>query len=120
MAVVDARELPDARCSALSPCNPIAQTGCCSNEKCTWARVQPHMECASIGAVELGAPCTIDAAGFDDCMKGAVCSAGACKTICDPQATPEASGCVPDQQCVIDEELFRLVDVHVAGVCETP
>jgi hypothetical protein len=112
--VVDTTSEPPPPCDA---CDPIAQTGCIQAEKCTWLRSPkscgPYAGCIATGEVLVGEACEI-VLGADNCVKGAICSGGICKTICDHQADPAASGCSAIEQCVVDAELFD----GAAGVCE--
>src|SRR5262245_11412257 len=94
-------------------CDPVAQTGCNANEKCTWIRDVAtasqqvgHLGCApSLGTdVAVDAACTWGTAGattgFDNCAKGLQCNAsstkdmapGKCQTICDDTALDGAAG----------------------------
>lgn len=117
---VDARPIPS--------CDPIAQTGCLANEKCTWiiGQVTPttvgFIFCAPLDGNEVnaGESCVLGEPGprgFDDCARGAVCVDHTCKAICDLDA---AEGCAAQQSCVQHEDLFLRDNVVVAGVCEPP
>ena len=110
-------------------CNPITQTGCESNEKCTWIidQVTPaevgHIGCAPVDGSEVavGGPCAEGPPGpqgFDNCVKGAVCVANECKTICDPQLAGVATGCAAQESCSRYANLFDMGGTVVAGVCD--
>src|SRR5262245_5271170 len=80
------------------PCNPIAQTGCPTSEKCTWIVDQDtptivgHIGCVALTGTEAadGTACTggPGVIGFDNCVAGDICvnslSGPACEKICDP------------------------------------
>lgn len=108
-------------------CNPLTQTGCNTGEKCTWIVDQDtpteigHIGCTPDGTVAVGAACTVGPAGptgFDDCVKGSICVAGECKTICDPQAAGAASGCDDQHSCSRYSGLFDQGGTTVAGACD--
>jgi hypothetical protein len=124
--LIDAFEDPQLHCPFGDTCNPLTQTGCNPGERCTWI-LSPgsgcdHIGCEPDGTMELGSACTFGPvqfdASFDDCKRGAVCSDGICKKICDPQALASSSGCDAQHACNQDPNLFDLGPVTVAGVCE--
>lgn len=121
-----------------STCNPLAQTGCNTGEKCTWiydlvsadgTNVLGHVGCAPEGDKAVGAQCTRNAAGaqgYDDCTKQGFCKAkrelvgpggtGVCEQICD-----NAGGdpmCGTEAACVAYHNIFEVSDMNVAGVCD--
>lgn len=115
-------------------CNPIDQSGCNPDQKCTWLidQLSPfigHIGCAPVvgGEAAVGSPC-LDSTdpggppagpnGFDNCEKGAVCVARICKKICDHQMAGEASGCDANNSCGIYNNLLEQSDVTVAGACD--
>ena len=125
-AAVDAPViLIDAMVDAASgPCNPLAQTGCNSGERCTWIKDQDvptpigHIGCVPMGTVAVGAACTVATAttGHDDCIVGSVCVSGTCKQICDLQGgTPT---CGTNFACTQYQGLFDSGGTTVAGVCD--
>lgn len=77
-------------------CNPVAQTGCEADQKCTWITVLDGTEedpdgvglvgCVDNGAVAIGDACTSgepgETTGFDNCARGGYCIAGTCQEIC--------------------------------------
>jgi len=76
-------------------CDPIAQTGCTSGQRCTWIFTTSstgHNACLADGTVSVGGACSFgavgEATGFDNCKKGTSCVGGVCKTICSP--TPDS------------------------------
>jgi hypothetical protein len=115
-------------------CNPLTQTGCEANEKCTWVidATAPlyvgHVGCVPDGTKNVGEPCTFGAAGatgYDDCFRGGVCSTfmtpgvqGACKQLCDIPGGPPS--CDSDHACVGYPDLFWTGETSpaAAGVCE--
>jgi hypothetical protein len=108
-------------------CNPIAQTGCAANEKCTWItdQVTPtevgHIGCTPDGTVATGGACVEGPPGpqgFDDCVKGDICIAGVCKNICDPQQLGAASGCDEEHSCSRYSGLFVAGGMITAGACD--
>jgi hypothetical protein len=114
-------------------CNPVAQTGCAANQKCTWIidQVVPqevgHVGCAPLDGneVAVGAACkdASDTGGpppgsADNCAKGSVCIAEICETICDPQMVGTASGCGADFACGRYIGLFEIGGTNIAGACD--
>jgi hypothetical protein len=119
--------LVDGSTDGTDVCNVLTQTGCMAGEKCTWfvdaTMPQPlgHIGCApdngtvaTAGACMYGAP---GASGFDNCVKGDVCSGGKCKVVCDQNlGTPM---CAAGYACATYEGLFGPVGMAVAaGVCD--
>jgi hypothetical protein len=105
-------------------CNVLAQTGCAVSEKCTQLKDQEspfigHIGCAPVGTVAIGAACTIGAAGpqgYDDCVGGAVCVSGQCKSICDHQGGSPVCGA--SYACKRYQNVLEVGGIHVAGVCD--
>src|SRR5262245_30597581 len=79
--------LPDA--TMVMQCDPLKQTGCGANEKCSWivdAYEPPagsslqyvgHIGCVPDGTQKVDEECTFGAAGstgYDNCEKGLVCN----------------------------------------------
>jgi hypothetical protein len=113
-------------------CNPLLNTGCPAQQKCTWLldALMPnyvgHIGCAPEGAVAVGGACMYGApgeTGYDDCVGGSVCSnfrgtaPGVCKSICDQQGGTPA--CDSTHVCVVYSNLFDLGETTpaAAGVC---
>jgi hypothetical protein len=109
VVVIDAS--PDGGSGA---CDPVAQTGCTTGQKCTWVRIAAStssqvgtLQCAPDGTVALNGACTWGAAGattgYDNCQHGLICLAssrtdmatGTCSTICDTSAASGAAGACP-------------------------
>lgn len=125
-------KLTDSGVDAPTACNPIAQTGCMANEKCTWvidfdgsATADPigHIGCAAQGTVAQGGVCSfarVSTAGIDACVGGSFCVGGQCKAICDQQlASGSAAGaCAENFACSRYSGLFEASGVAVAGLCE--
>ena len=84
MMAIDAA--PDAGCGML-PCNPILTASCTNGQRCTW-RVDDQLPekgvlaCKASGAIAQGLPCTRDAGGGDNCVRGATCYQDKCRAIC--------------------------------------
>jgi hypothetical protein len=104
-----------------STCNPIAQLGIQLDEKCTWVHAPDrrcdHVGSAPIGDQPIGSACAYGLR-FDDCVKGAVCSAGICKSICDLQMF---GSCASGFACAVADDVFQgttTPGVVVAGVCD--
>jgi hypothetical protein len=95
-------------------CDPVAQTGCMTGQKCSWVRIAASassqvgtLACVQDGTVALNGACTWGAAGsstgYDNCTKGLICLAssrkdmatGTCSTICDTTALSGAAGACP-------------------------
>ncbi|MDB4952463.1 MAG: hypothetical protein JWO36_32 [Myxococcales bacterium] len=112
--------------SSVDACNVLAQTGCATNEKCSWIHdaTTPlplgHVGCAPNGTVAVGAACMYGpdgANGFDNCAGGLVCQGGTCKTICDPAGV--SPNCPATFNCGTYEGLFGPAGQTVsAGVCD--
>jgi len=72
------------------PCDPLAQTGCATGEKCTMVAetANPSVtrtDCVADGDVALSGACTSQQHGtdsWDNCVAGAVCMNGVCDEIC--------------------------------------
>lgn len=85
MVAIDAA--PDAGCAML-PCNPILIASCTNNQRCMW-RVDEQLPekgihaCNAPGAIAQGLPCTRDAGGGDNCVRGTTCYQDKCRAICD-------------------------------------
>ncbi len=122
---------PDAK----GQCNPLLNTGCAANQKCTWLidALTPnyvgHIGCVPDGAKNVGDACTYGPAGelgYDDCKFGGVCTnfrnpmtnpSGVCKAVCDQQGGMPA--CDASHVCVVYANLFDLGETTpaAAGVC---
>lgn len=125
--------LIDSSIDAFTLCNPVAQTGCATGEKCTWiididgsATTNPvgHLGCAPNGTVADNGTCQFARAGMnggvDACVAGELCLSGKCKPICDPQVTGAAAGACPtDYACSTIDGLLESGGDSVAGICES-
>jgi len=112
---------------AIDGCNVQAQSGCNTNEKCTWIRdssvpgmLLGHIGCAPQGGMAVGASCMYGpdgATGYDDCVGGSVCQQGRCKAVCDLNGgTPM---CATDFSCARYEGLFANPGTAAdIGVCD--
>lgn len=127
-------QLLDASIDAQFACNPVAQTGCKTGEKCTWivdidatmtSNEIGHIGCAANAATPIddGKACA-DAsvksgAPVDTCIGGDLCVSNKCKPICDPSVSGTAAGaCKPDFACTTYAGVFDTGGPAVAGVCE--
>lgn len=122
--------LVDGGTDAALTCDPIAQTGCMANEKCTWIvdidgtgdmTDIGHIGCVANGTLALGADCTDGTqAGPDNCAAGELCIARKCKPICDTQlVSGSAPGACPnDYSCSVYAGVFESSGNPIAGVCE--
>jgi len=115
-------------------CNPLTQTGCQAGQKCTWVIDQTiplyagGIDCAPDGTAQVGSACEYGAAGatgYDNCVKGAVCSTfahtgqpGICKPICDNGGGNPM--CDATHACVAEPGLFSTgtSSPAAAGLCE--
>jgi len=129
---LDAR-MPDA-CVVGTPlsCDPLAQTGCNTGEKCTWVVDSAlasggHLGCLADGTIAIGDGCTFhDVPGecgttgsVDNCIKGAYCSdSGMCEQICDPNGGPPKCA-MPAATCTAHDGVFGEVGQPAsAGLCD--
>ncbi|MEO7732886.1 MAG: hypothetical protein ABIY55_18115 [Kofleriaceae bacterium] len=121
----------DATFDATMACNPVAQTGCALNEKCTWVvdldatamrSAVGHIGCAPDGTIADAGACNDAVAsasnGIDNCLHGEVCVTGKCKPICDPQLLAGVGACATNDACSIYADIFNSAGTSVAGVCE--
>jgi len=121
-------------------CNPLAQTGCNTGEKCTWiydlvsadgTNILGHVGCAPDGDKTAHTQCTRQPAGpqgWDDCKAGTFCKAkrelvgpggtGVCEQVCDNTGSNAAAGCATDSACVAYHNIFEVSSMNVAGVCD--
>jgi hypothetical protein len=98
--------------SGATTCDPLKQTGCPANEKCTWLidAIAPnyvgHLGCAPIdsGAAAAGAQCQYKGQGtdgYDNCDKGLVCGnyrGGHCPPT-GARACTKSADCNPGELC---------------------
>jgi hypothetical protein len=91
-------EFPDSGTAAIT-CNPVSQTGCEADEKCSWLTVSrdPYLgrtACVPDGAVPVDGACETgepgEETGFDDCVAGSICNYGICRSICS--ISPDSCG----------------------------
>lgn len=92
-------------------CDPIAQTGCATGEKCTWITIDStndlgNLGCAPDGAAATGEACTQGAdgqtTGFDTCVHGDICINGSCEAVC----TVSPDSCDSSTSCSVYTGLF--------------
>jgi len=88
-------------------CDPVLQTGCGPDEKCTWVWVTDGSEpwdgrydCAADGSVAVGDDCERVEEGTDDCAAGSFCfgpgdGTGRCEAFCTmvPNSCPNNYAC---------------------------
>jgi hypothetical protein len=102
-------------------CDPVAQTGCLTAEKCTWQDVTDELgriACVPDGTVAIAGRCTLmppgETAGYDDCVRGAYCLSGTCQEIC----TDAPDSCdTTTSACSSYSGLFVGADVST-GLCD--
>jgi hypothetical protein len=116
-------------------CDPIAQTGCKANQKCTWVvDANPttmsaqlgHVDCAAVDATAIpdGMTCVPAMAGIsggaDNCARGDICISSVCKPICDPQLASGAGAgaCDTTHACLSYRGVFATAQAPIAGACE--
>lgn len=101
---------------ASGTCSPLAQSGCATGEKCTWRSDVNQIACVPSGSMPVGCACSTGA-GYDDCVSGAYCQSGICKSICDPQGGNPM--CPDGFVCTRYSTLFKpsSTSVAVAGLC---
>jgi len=126
-AAIDARPDAPTTCSttmaptvvptSTATCNALAQTGCAAGEKCTWRSDVKIIGCVPTGAQPVGCACSTGA-GYDDCVGGAYCAQGICKSICDYQGGFPM--CSSDSACIRHSGVFApsLTSPPVAGLCD--
>jgi len=109
-------------------CDLLMQTGCMAGEKCAWvedtsSQCGQHERCVPDGSAALGQPCAFGPpgpAGYDNCVKGAVCSAAGgsavCRQMCNLFDNP--STCDATHACFFDDGLSVVTgDVLQPSVC---
>ncbi len=103
------------------PCDPLSQTTCLSNERCTWVATSPtagHAVCLADGAVVQGGVCAAgaygEATGFDNCRRGLACANGQCQPILC-KTSPDSCG--THFVCTNSSSVFYSNGTTVAGVC---
>ncbi len=106
--------------AAPTPCDPLAQTSCLSNERCSWVATSPtsgHALCLADGTVAQGGACVAgaygEATGFDNCRRGLACANGQCQPIC--RTSPDSCGA--HFACTNYSSVFYSNGTSVAGVC---
>jgi hypothetical protein len=111
-------EAPDAGPADPGPCNPVAQSGCDSGQKCTIRLDTGLPTCSAAGAGAAYAPCSSDS----DCAAGTACLSAtpqpgydgtqSCRPFCDP-ATQAHLACPQGGRC-------DFIDTHAEGIgfCE--
>ena len=102
------------------PCDPLAQTSCLSNERCSWIATSAtagHAVCLADGTVGQGGACAAgaygEATGFDNCRRGLACANGQCQPIC--KISPDSCGA--HFVCTTYSSVFYSNGTSVAGVC---
>ena len=127
----DHRCVSDPDPSRKLPCNPVAQQGCETEEKCTQLVIQDEpllvrTGCAPIGVdpVEIGGACMGGQAGFsggaDDCIAGAYCNEGTCQRLCSNRLGI-VWGCPDGQVCAQPPDTDFFADLTLpVGLCQPP
>jgi len=104
--------------AAGAACNPVANTGCQTGEKCTSIieSTDPFLGrtgCAPAGNVADGGACARDTTtGVDDCAGGLFCLSSVCTEICG--TAPDTCG--SESTCVSFVDLFD--DADNTGLCQ--
>lgn len=105
-------------------CDPLAQTGCAADEKCTYTRFSAQPLCWPNGIVPVHGDCSVDPSGKDDCERGSMCTATALADSDPNAAVPHAvcrAYCADDAGCVASgSESLRCEIVATnrrAGLC---
>lgn len=115
--VIDAGEGPDAS----QACNPVSQTGCGVDEKCTWINIDSMNDVGTLGCVADGSVATLGACtfgpdgettGFDNCEAGNICIYSVCEEIC----TDAPDSCGANTACSSYAGLFP--DTSTYGACD--
>ena len=106
--------------AAPTPCDPLAQTSCLSNERCGWvasSATAGHAVCLPDGTVAQGGACVAgaygEATGFDNCQRGLACANGQCQPIC--KTSPDSCG--THFVCTSSSSIFYSNGASLAGVC---
>jgi hypothetical protein len=116
--------VPDAGPDAQAACDPRAQTGCRTGEKCATRVLQLMPEltdiaCVPDGAVAIDGACMYKSpaeGGYSDCRAGGECVNDVCKQVCDHQGgTPR---CDANHACGTYEGILSSNNMTVAGVCD--
>lgn len=115
-------------------CDPLANTGCAADEKCslvveaTDPVLLSRTACVPDGAVALGDACTTAFAnagplaqglGFDNCAGGAFCVRNVCTEICELDTARDIDTC-PDgvKACGLYTDIFDDVTAANVGLCD--
>lgn len=105
--------------SRTTRCNPVAQTGCLADEKCTWIRYDAGR--GALGCVPDQPPtkaCAFgpdgETTGYDNCAAGDICIDGVCQAIC--VSSPDS--CQAPATCALHEGIFCATDLY--GACAPP
>jgi hypothetical protein len=111
-------------------CNVITQTGCNSDQKCSWiytglldAQVG-RIGCIPSGDGAAGQSCAFHyvmydantAVSYDDCAKGDQCVDGVCQPICDA-TVGSPSSCDARHACALVDGVFEHHGHYAAGTC---
>jgi hypothetical protein len=116
---IDAGDGPDAS----QACNPVAQTGCGADEKCTWINITDDLGtigCVPNGTAGTGEACAYgpngETSGFDDCLAQNICIGGACQGIC---TLADNGGCDNTTSCSRYSGLWANgSDTPIYGACD--
>lgn len=83
-----------ADCGACPPvCNPVTSAGCAAADHCFPNPDGPA--CAPAGTKAHATACIY----WNECVKGALCVAGLCRTVCDASGKDAVYGCKPGVPC---------------------
>jgi len=105
-------------------CDPRAQEGCATGEKCATRTLQAtpdeisDVACVPDGTVAIGGACTLSGGdvGYSSCKAGGECVNGVCRQVCDQQAG--ASACEASYACATHRGILQSEDKLLAGTCD--
>jgi hypothetical protein len=126
VSCADAVVAPDAPfCGVDQACSVLLQAGCTRGDKCTRGEnpaepTEGCIVCAPDGLVSIGSACTRSLARgmlVDNCVRGAICTGGSCKQICDNNGGKPT--CDAGETCTSVDGLFAdFGQIQPAGVCD--
>ena len=114
---LDATLVPDL-------CDPLAQAGCASGEKCATRTLQAvpselsDVACVPDGTVAVGDSCTLSEGdvGYSNCKAGGECVSGVCRQVCDQIGG--SPGCEASYACSAHRGILQADDKLLAGTCD--
>lgn len=96
---IDSASPPGEEIEQILDCDPVAQSGCQSDQKCGFVQVDPltgfgEFDCVDDGTVPEGGACDATAV-VDDCEAGLQCVQGTCLEICGDGVDCSRGDCGP-------------------------